>query len=157
MTTDPKIIIGKYQKFVESEGEALVRLLDFVLTEAARETLIKFNSKSKIQLTPPQSKLMQMLCFNGMKGTDLAERLGVTKQAVGQTLRELETIGLIQKDTDSTDSRARIIKHTKKGIAVVALLVDVTMKLEQQQAVKIGKTRYREMKMVLTDMLKSFS
>lgn len=153
MPTDPKTVIGKYRKFVESDGEALVRLLDFVLTNVANETLIEFNSKSKIQLTPPQSKLMQMLCFNGMKGTDLAARLGVTKQAVGQIVRELETLGLIQKDTDSSDSRARIIKHTKKGFAVVALLVDVTMRLEQQRAAKVGKTRYREMKMVLTDML----
>jgi DNA-binding MarR family transcriptional regulator len=51
----------------------------------------------------------------GSRLTDLAERSGLTKQAVGEVIPELEQLGYVTREPDPRDRRAKIIKLTPKG------------------------------------------
>jgi DNA-binding MarR family transcriptional regulator len=51
----------------------------------------------------------------GSRLTDLAERSGLTKQAVGEVIPELEELGYVTREPDPRDRRAKIIKLTPKG------------------------------------------
>jgi DNA-binding MarR family transcriptional regulator len=52
---------------------------------------------------------------NGSRLTELAERSGLTKQAVGEVIPELEQLGYVTREPDPRDRRAKIIKLTPKG------------------------------------------
>jgi DNA-binding MarR family transcriptional regulator len=52
---------------------------------------------------------------HGSRLTDLAERAGLTKQAVGEAVAELERKGYIERLPDPEDGRAKIIKLTERG------------------------------------------
>jgi DNA-binding MarR family transcriptional regulator len=52
---------------------------------------------------------------NGSRLTDLAERSGLTKQAVGEAVAELERKGYLERVPDPEDGRAKIIKLTQRG------------------------------------------
>src|SRR5215210_5183089 len=53
---------------------------------------------------------------NGSRLTDLAERAGLTKQAVGEAVTELERLGYLTRVPDPHDRRAKIIKLTERGV-----------------------------------------
>jgi DNA-binding MarR family transcriptional regulator len=52
---------------------------------------------------------------NNFSVTDIAKQLGVTKGAVSQTLKKLETKGLTAKHTDPQNSSRAIVELTSKG------------------------------------------
>jgi DNA-binding MarR family transcriptional regulator len=52
---------------------------------------------------------------HGSRLTDLAERSGLTKQAVGEAVGELERKGYVERVPDPEDGRAKIIKLTDRG------------------------------------------
>jgi len=53
---------------------------------------------------------------HGSRLTDLAERSGLTKQAVGETVAHLEGLGYVERVPDPKDRRAKIIKLTPRGL-----------------------------------------
>jgi Transcriptional regulators len=47
-------------------------------------------------------------------------RAGITKQAISQLVRELEARGYVEQVPDSTDTRAKIVRLTNRGVALHA-------------------------------------
>ncbi len=66
-------------------------------------------------LTQAHSGLLPHLDVEGTRQTVLAERAGITKQAIGQMIVELEARGYVKRVADPTDARARIVRYTAKG------------------------------------------
>jgi len=67
-------------------------------------------------VTPAFSSLMPLLDATGVRPSTLAQRAGITKQAISQLVRELETRGYVGQVPDSTDTRAKIVRLTKRGV-----------------------------------------
>jgi len=55
------------------------------------------------------------IALEGTRPSVLAERLSITPQAVAQLVRELETMGLVERVPDPRDGRARLVRFTAKG------------------------------------------
>src|SRR5919199_2989010 len=53
---------------------------------------------------------------HGSRLTELAERSGITKQAVGEAVAELEQLGYVERVPDPSDGRAKIIRLTPRGL-----------------------------------------
>jgi DNA-binding MarR family transcriptional regulator len=53
--------------------------------------------------------------LEGERPTQLADRLGITKQSVNDLLGHLEAHGYLVRVPDSVDGRARVIRLTPKG------------------------------------------
>jgi DNA-binding MarR family transcriptional regulator len=69
---------------------------------------------------PALMRLLQHLDFEGIRPTELARRVDVSKQAVGQALAELQAQGLVEAVADATDGRARKVRLTAQGGAAFA-------------------------------------
>ena len=54
----------------------------------------------------------------GLRPTELADRLQVTKQSVNDLLHDLEARGYLVREPDPTDGRARVVRLTEKGHAL---------------------------------------
>ncbi len=75
---------------------------------------------------------------HGTRATDLAERLEVTKQAVGQQVAELERLGWCERVPDPTDGRARLVRITEDGLRVLVEGLEVFAELEADLRARIG-------------------
>jgi DNA-binding MarR family transcriptional regulator len=71
-------------------------------------------------LTPALVRLLPLLSREGIRPTDLARRVDVTKQAVGQALAGLEAMKLVEFVPDASDGRARLVRLTAGGEAAYA-------------------------------------
>jgi len=66
-------------------------------------------------LTESHTGLLPHLDIGGTRITTLAARAGLTKQAIGQMVSDLETRGYVTRAPDPNDARAKIVRYTKKG------------------------------------------
>lgn len=53
--------------------------------------------------------------LDGLRPTELADRVGITKQSVNDLLGHLERQGYLARVPDPADGRARVIRLTSKG------------------------------------------
>ncbi|NUO97127.1 MAG: winged helix DNA-binding protein [Nonomuraea sp.] len=90
----------------------------------------------------------------GSRLTALAERAGLSKQALGEVVTELERYGYVERATDPDDQRAKIIRLTERGkqaqIAAARILGDI----EQRWAQHLGRDRITNMRMVLEEVVR---
>ena len=68
-------------------------------------------------LTPALVRLLPHLSRDGIRPTELARRVDVSKQAVGQALADLAARRLVELVPDPADGRARLVRLTETGAA----------------------------------------
>ena len=76
---------------------------------------------------------------NGSRVTDLAEAAGLTKQAVGEAVAELERLGYLERAACPDDGRAKIIKLTERGRDAALAGRRMFAQIEQEWADELGE------------------
>jgi DNA-binding MarR family transcriptional regulator len=75
----------------------------------------------------------------GSRLTDLAERSGFTKQAVGEAVSDLEQLGYVARVPDPVDKRAKLIRITERGERALEAGYRVFDEIERDWARRIGR------------------
>src|SRR3954464_8452009 len=52
---------------------------------------------------------------DGTRPAEIARRAGISRQAVGQTVAQMKSLGLVKLAPDPTNRRARLVQPTAKG------------------------------------------
>ena len=89
----------------------------------------------------------------GIRLTDLAERAGITKQAMSELVVDLERLGYVSRSKDPADGRARLITFTTRGWASVDAALDAFGAIEGELARRLGAERLRDLRHTLLDIL----
>ncbi len=76
---------------------------------------------------------------HGSRLTELADRSGLTKQAVGEAVAELERLGYLTRVPDPLDRRAKIIKLTEHGVDGCMTGRRLFAEIEQEWAEQVGE------------------
>ena len=100
-------------------------------------------------LTLFHTALISNLDVEGTRIVTLAERAGVTKQAMGQVVAELEERGYIVKTPDPDDKRAVLIQFTERGYQFLEDAYHIKVEIESEFAVKLGEESYRRLRDLL--------
>lgn len=93
------------------------------------------------QLRPAHTTLFPHITSQGVRLSTLADRIGVTKQAIGPLIDDLEREGVVERVEDLTDRRAKLIRWTKKGERALLHGLGVLAELERELARSVGKAR----------------
>ena len=104
-------------------------------------------------LTRAQYELFRWPGIEGMRPTEVAELAGLSKQAVNDTLRELESAGYLERHPDPADGRARIVRLTTKGRTLQRTTHEASAELEAAWAEAVGEDRMAALRGTLVDML----
>ena len=84
------------------------------------------------------ASLLWLMDEGGTRSTVLAQRAGVTKQAMSQLVRLMERQGYLEQIPDLIDTRAKVVRMTGRGEAVKAACVEVREELNQQVTRTLG-------------------
>lgn len=93
------------------------------------------------QLRTAHTALLPHITSAGVRLTELADKLGVTKQAVGPLVDDLEREGIVERVDDPADRRAKRIRWTKRGERALLDGIGVLAALERDLAKSVGKQR----------------
>lgn len=97
--------------------------------------------------------ILRDLLFDGQRPTQLATRLGLSKQAVNDILREFEAKGYITLEPDPDDLRAKRIVLTDRGWAFGKTVEQLSRAISGRWAAEVGHERYA----VFEDVLKEIA
>jgi DNA-binding MarR family transcriptional regulator len=134
-----------------STGQLLLkcaRLLD----EAA---IARVNREAGMPLVlrPAHTKLFPHIDFDGTRISTVADRLGVSKQAVSQLCGELAELGVVALDPDPEDGRAKRVRFTRKGLEAIHHGLGVLAGIERELAAEVGGARMAELRRTLAALL----
>lgn len=101
------------------------------------------------ELRPSHGYIFRCIDEDGSRLTDLAERAGFTKQAVGEVVTNLERLGHVQRSGDPEDGRARIIHLTDRGRRAQAAIARLVSQTERLWAERYGTQRIAELRETL--------
>jgi DNA-binding MarR family transcriptional regulator len=87
----------------------------------------------------------------GGRASALARELGVTKQAVGQALKELVREGYVTKEPDPDDRRALRVRPTPEGQEVARAGRAALETLEGRWAEELGRTRLKALRATMEE------
>lgn len=90
--------------------------------------------------------VMAHVTFEGVRLTELAEKAGVTKQAMSELVIDLERRGYIERVADPRDGRAKLIRIADRGAQAVDAAMTAFDRLEGAIADRIGSADLGEVK-----------
>lgn len=74
----------------------------------------------------------------GSRLTELAHRAGMTKQAMGALVTQCEAWGLVSREDDAADARAKRVVFTRTGLAWLGAYRDAVTQAETEMRQAIG-------------------
>jgi DNA-binding MarR family transcriptional regulator len=87
---------------------------------------------------PSVMRLIPYLTPEGIRTTELARQVDVSKQAVSQTLAILEERGLVEYTPDSSDGRARLVRMTGEGARMAGIGLSVLAEIQREIEARVG-------------------
>ena len=100
-------------------GNALRRFDERVLQLMARDVLVPLalsNLAARDQVGAAHIHITRHLALNGSRLTDLAASAGMSKQAMGDLVTQCEAWGLVTRQLDAYDKRAKTVLFTSDGL-----------------------------------------
>jgi DNA-binding MarR family transcriptional regulator len=113
--------------------EAYLRLNDVVLARLAQQ--------GHQAVRPAHAAVFQYLDDTGTTVSLLAERARMTKQAMAELVRHLETHGYVRRVPDPTDGRAKLVLPTDLGNQVIEVAQNLAPEIEQRISALLGTER----------------
>ena len=89
---------------------------------------------------------------NGLRPTQLAAQLGMTKQAVNYLLGQMERRGYVERRPDPDDVRSKRIALTPRGEAATTTIVDAIAEIEQDWRERLGARRLGQLRELLLEV-----
>jgi DNA-binding MarR family transcriptional regulator len=89
---------------------------------------------------------------DGLRPTELAERIHVTKQSVNDVLRDMEDLGYLVRVPDPTDGRARVVRLTEKGRRLEDVIHEGAHSAESTIAEFLGVRRFTHFRASLEEI-----
>jgi len=91
------------------------------------------------EITPAIIAFITQIDPEGDRAAALAHRAGVTKQAMSQLLRTVVSRGYVEQVADPGDTRAKIIRCTKRGVSLRDACFTVRDELHQLVVDELGE------------------
>jgi len=134
---------------IKTEDMLIGALLRAPAQAIQRRIIKELNAAGFKELSVPHMAVLQFPGPDGVRPGMLAERAGMSKQAMNQLLRSLETLGYIVRSDVPEEGRARIIHFTKRGRAAYSRIHDILRDIEREWSTELGPKRFAQLKELL--------
>jgi DNA-binding MarR family transcriptional regulator len=91
----------------------------------------------------------------GVRVTALADRAGMSRQAITYLIRELERKGYLELRPDPSDRRASVVHLTKRGEAVIRAIRASVRRVEREWEKELGRSRFAQLRRALLTIVAS--
>lgn len=114
-----------------------------------RRIIKQLNADGFDGLTMAHMPAIQFPGPDGFRPGTLAERAGMSKQAMNRILGSLEELGYIVRSDSPHGGRARIVRFTNRGHAAYAKIITILRDIEREWSTEIGPKDFAQLKELL--------
>lgn len=95
----------------------LIAVVEYAVRALQDDMVVEGRARGFPQLRLAHNALFSTLSIpEGERSSDLAARARITKQAMGEVVRELVDLGILEMTPDPDDRRAKLVTYSKKGL-----------------------------------------
>lgn len=134
---------------VAPKGMLIGALLRVPAQAIHRRIIKELNAAGFEELRVPHMAVLQFPGPDSVRPSVLAERAGISKQAMNQLLRSLEALGYLARSDAPDEGRARIVRLTKRGRTAYAKIHEILRAVEHEWTAELGAKRFAELKGLL--------
>ena len=120
-----------------------------------RRIIRELNASGFDELRLPHMAVLQFPGPHGVRPGTLAERAGMSKQALNQLLVSLEAAGYIARSAAKQDGRTRVVRLTKRGRDAYAKISEILRDIEREWIAELGPKQFADLKTILTRVWQS--
>jgi DNA-binding MarR family transcriptional regulator len=102
---------------------------------------------------PVHGFVFQLLSFGGTSGNEIAEHLGITKQAASQMIEYLEQRGYVTRQPHPQDARGKIVTLSERGWNCIRETEAILSDIERHWAEVLGDRRLEELRVDLRQLV----
>jgi len=113
-------------------------------TELVEEVLEELVAAGYDDLRPAHRAIMREMLVSNLRPSELAARLGLSKQAANDLVREFEAKGYITLEPDPDDRRAKRIVATERGWQANETAYQASIAIGRRWAERVGEQRYAQ-------------
>ena len=124
-----------------SLGQVLLRAAR-LFNEAA---IARVNAQGGPPLRQAHTQLLPHLGRGGIRATELARRVGISKQATGVLLEDMLGWGVVERIPDPADGRAQLVRLTPAGEAATLRGLGVLDGLAAELETELGEKAMRKL------------
>ncbi len=139
---------------LEMRENNIGRLFQLATKSYSERALALLHDRGFTDITLFHTVLISNLDTEGAQITAIAEKAGITKQAMGQLANELEKKGYVQKTKSTEDSRAYLIMFTERGKDALIAAYDVKVIIEKEYKELLGIENLEVLRDVLKALIK---
>jgi len=139
----------KVSSTVKAENMLIGALLRIPAQAIQRRIIKQLNAAGFDELRVPHMAVLQFPGPDGVRPSTLAERAGISKQAMNQLLRSLERLGYIVRSDVPHQGRARLVRFTQRGKAAYSKVHDILCDIERGWSTELGPERFAQLKELL--------
>lgn len=122
-------------------GHALRRFDERVLWLMSRDVLVPLalsNLAARDQVGAAHIHITRHLAIRGSRLTELAQSAGMSKQAMGDLVTQCEAWGLVTRQTDAYDKRAKKVMFTDDGLLWLGAFEQAVAQAENEFRAAVG-------------------
>ncbi len=102
-----------------------------------------------------RGRLIQHIGRDGLGQNALAEKAGISKQAVQQQLDDLVRDGIVERVADPNDARRKLVRFTKRGLRAFEVANEIKQAIEGDYRRLMGKEAMDRLKRTLALIIES--
>jgi DNA-binding MarR family transcriptional regulator len=99
------------------------------------------------------ANLLPHIALEGTRTTELARKVGISKQAVSKLVGEFVAQGVLEMLPDPTDGRARLVRFTPFGLKAIDHGLSVLAGIEQELGEQLGAEKMQALHTLLLSLL----
>jgi DNA-binding MarR family transcriptional regulator len=141
----------------ELTGFELTYLLGMAFQLLLGEFVRRLDELGYEEVRPMHGMVFQVLKDGGATGTELAAKLGVTKQAVSGIVVHLEELGYVARVQHPSGGHRQLIRLTERAYAHLEVAGGVLHDLEADITGRIGTMPMRILRMELAETIMALS
>ena len=127
----------------------LYRPLARTLRVYNRRLIAELHARGFEDFAPAFPQMLSNLDTEGTRVGVLAARAGITRQAAGQLLAEIERCGYVSRRASHEDARATIVQFTPRGRRLLATVFSLVEKIEGEFAEILGQDEFDHVRVAL--------
>lgn len=126
---------------------AIVRRVDRAMQA---DMLLTGHARGHTEVKAAHNAVFATLHPGGTRAVDMAARNGISRQSMGEIVRDMESLGLLETVTDPEDRRAKLVRYTDAGRAVARDGYRHIHELEDWLSEQVGPEEFATMRHALT-------
>jgi DNA-binding MarR family transcriptional regulator len=102
-------------QLLPTRRQNLGRLSTMLAAHFQAAVLAGLHARGHEQLRLTHNAVLMNVALEGSRPSDMARRAGLTRQAIGQLVDDLEQLGYVERVSDPSDGRAQVVVFTARG------------------------------------------